>query len=214
MNNQQLFNTFYVKKETQSFGLTPTKGLTDLVSKIPSNGKVLDIACGDGRDSIFFLKQGFGLNALDFSKKGLEKLANYAVQHQFAEQLVTIQSDFTTWDYPTEQFDLVSSVTGLDHIEHQFIEPTLDRFVQALKTGGYLFLQVHTEEDPGCEDANSSNASELATAIKSYFKVNELLKLVQAKGIRILSYEEVMEDDFNHGEPHQHGFAYLVGQKI
>lgn len=44
----------------------------------PVKGNVLDIACGDGRNSIFLSKQGYVVDAIDFSKVALDRLKHFA----------------------------------------------------------------------------------------------------------------------------------------
>lgn len=39
-----------------------------------NKGKVLDVACGDGRNSIFLAKQGYYVEAIDFSEEALLRL--------------------------------------------------------------------------------------------------------------------------------------------
>jgi len=39
---------------------------------IRKNFKILDIACGKGRDNFFFLKKGFRAKGLDISKTAIE----------------------------------------------------------------------------------------------------------------------------------------------
>lgn len=41
-------------------------------------GTVLDIACGDGRNTLFFLENGFKVTGIDFSLNALERLDRFA----------------------------------------------------------------------------------------------------------------------------------------
>lgn len=42
------------------------------------NGSVLDIACGDGRNALFFIENGFEVTGVDFSTKALARLQMFA----------------------------------------------------------------------------------------------------------------------------------------
>ena len=35
--------------------------------------KVLDIGCGEGKDAVFFARNGYDVTAFDLSKEGIEK---------------------------------------------------------------------------------------------------------------------------------------------
>ncbi|WP_346886150.1 class I SAM-dependent methyltransferase [Clostridium sp. UBA4395] len=46
-------------------------------------GSVLDIACGDGRNTLFFLGEGFQVTGIDFSNKALERLNRFAKRNNY-----------------------------------------------------------------------------------------------------------------------------------
>jgi len=57
--------------------LSPEKSLVDHVEYFKES-TVLDIACGDGRNSLFLLEKGFQVTGVDFSSKALERLEMFA----------------------------------------------------------------------------------------------------------------------------------------
>lgn len=54
---------------------------------------VLDIACGDGRNSIFLLEHGFKVTGVDFSAEALKRLKTFG--EAFGDDLKTLQLDMT-----------------------------------------------------------------------------------------------------------------------
>lgn len=54
---------------------------------------VLDIACGDGRNSMLFLRQGFKVTGIDFSKEALERLRGFSKGYD--DKLNLMQIDLT-----------------------------------------------------------------------------------------------------------------------
>ncbi len=56
-------------------------------------GTVLDIACGDGRNSLFLLKNNFKVTGIDFSSKALERLERFAEELNYIVE--TQQIDLT-----------------------------------------------------------------------------------------------------------------------
>lgn len=45
---------------------------------LPKAGRVLDVACGDGRNAIFLAKKGFSVDGIDFSESALKRLSFFA----------------------------------------------------------------------------------------------------------------------------------------
>ncbi len=54
---------------------------------------VLDLACGDGRNTLFFLENGYDVTGVDFSLEGLNRLRRFA--SRFGDRLKTVQADLS-----------------------------------------------------------------------------------------------------------------------
>jgi 2-polyprenyl-3-methyl-5-hydroxy-6-metoxy-1,4-benzoquinol methylase len=63
--------------------LSPEKSLSENITCF-KKGSVLDIACGDGRNTLFLLEQGFNVTGIDFSNKALERLRMFAKSNNYA----------------------------------------------------------------------------------------------------------------------------------
>lgn len=61
--------------------LSPEKSLIDNIGYF-KRGTILDIACGDGRNTLFLLKKGFKVTGIDFSSKALERLKMFAKKYK------------------------------------------------------------------------------------------------------------------------------------
>jgi 2-polyprenyl-3-methyl-5-hydroxy-6-metoxy-1,4-benzoquinol methylase len=70
------FDDTYKEKE-EMFG-RPYKELQDYFRNHSTKGKVLDLGCGQGRDSLFFASLGFQVTAIDISKIGVEQMIHKA----------------------------------------------------------------------------------------------------------------------------------------
>lgn len=57
--------------------LSPEAGIVNYINKF-KHGSVLDIACGDGRNSLFFLENDFKVTSIDFSEEALERLKTFS----------------------------------------------------------------------------------------------------------------------------------------
>jgi len=69
--------------------LSPEKSLVDHIAYF-KEGTVLDIACGDGRNSLFLLEKGFKVTGVDFSSKALERLEMFAKRNNYVVNKIKI----------------------------------------------------------------------------------------------------------------------------
>jgi SAM-dependent methyltransferase len=68
-------------------------------------GTALDLACGEGRNSIWLAEHGWDVTGVDFSSKGLEK--GRALASQRGVDVAFELHDATSWE-PAAPFDLVA----------------------------------------------------------------------------------------------------------
>jgi cyclopropane fatty-acyl-phospholipid synthase-like methyltransferase len=140
----------------------------------------------------------------------LQKLVRFAEERYLQRKITVANCDARDWEYPSDAYDLVTSATGLDHIPESDLKPLLERIFRSLRKKGIIFLEVHTVDGPGYTGIGKK--SDLPFAIQHYFRPNELLKLLEPDCC-IIRYEEKMELDPDHGEPHFPGFANVLARK-
>lgn len=63
--------------------LAPEKSLVENIALF-KKGSVLDIACGDGRNSIYLIENGFKITAIDFSIIALKRLKIFAKKSNYS----------------------------------------------------------------------------------------------------------------------------------
>src|SRR5215510_10032146 len=68
--------------ERYIWGKVPSEFAKDLVGLLPPGGRVLDLGCGEGRDSVFFASRGFEVTGLDVSVAGIAKARRLAAEYQ------------------------------------------------------------------------------------------------------------------------------------
>jgi SAM-dependent methyltransferase len=91
----------------RAFNPAPSRFLVDVV-KQRKPGVALDIAMGQGRNSLYLASQGWRVTGIDISNEGL-RLARQAA----AERKLTIEAinaDDATWDYGVDKWDLVALI--------------------------------------------------------------------------------------------------------
>jgi len=66
-----------VKEGTFLYSKEPSGFLMNYLDLIPTGGKILDIACGEGRNAAALAAKGFQVSALDFSQVALERAQKF-----------------------------------------------------------------------------------------------------------------------------------------
>ena len=69
-------------------------------------GRAVDLACGEGRNSIWLAEQGWEVTCVDFSPVGLAKAKRFA--DLSGVQVTWVESAVEEWTPPPEGFDLVA----------------------------------------------------------------------------------------------------------
>ncbi len=169
----QYWNAYY-EKYAFNYGKQPSSFLVDSLPRL-QKGKVLDVAMGEGRNSVFLAKEGFQVKGFDISTVGIEHARKLA-----EEQGVTLTA---------EQADLDMYLMGLmeyDTVIMMNYRPAVPRYysemVRALKQGGTLLVESFM-----VEEMKEIIAKDEAYR-HYYFGPNELLH--NLKGLRILFYQE------------------------
>ncbi|MFD3157974.1 class I SAM-dependent methyltransferase [Haloimpatiens sp. FM7330] len=63
--------------------LNPEKSLVENI-KYLKKGSVLDVACGDGRNTLFLLQNKFKVTGIDFSNKALQRLERFTKRNKYS----------------------------------------------------------------------------------------------------------------------------------
>lgn len=98
---------------------------------VPLGGKILDLGCGSGRDSSYFVKRGYDVVAMDPSVamcKQTRSLVNIPVYNLKAEEITFVN-----------EFDAVWACASLLHIPRDQQYDTLILISKALKDNGILY---------------------------------------------------------------------------
>ncbi|MDZ7604853.1 MAG: class I SAM-dependent methyltransferase [Cyclobacteriaceae bacterium] len=157
-------------------------------------GKILLPAEGEGRNAVFAARQGWQVTAFDFSEEGSKKALAYAdsvgvtINYEVCDA-----ADFKT----DQQFDALALI--YTHFGSQQRKMLFTRFIQFLKPGGTLIMEVFSKNQLGRSSGGPKDLDLL-------YSVEEMQKLFPT--IRF-SYckEELVE--LNEGPYHQ-GEAVVI----
>jgi ubiquinone/menaquinone biosynthesis C-methylase UbiE len=109
------------------------------LSRLPANGKVLDLGCGTGHFSNYILKKGFEVHAIDPSVKMLEYARNNFSDIQFIEGVAS------SLPFPDNTFDLVISIEVFRYLTKADLHLSYSEIHRVLKPGGRMLI-THVNE--------------------------------------------------------------------
>ena len=120
------------------FGTQPNAWLRDHASLWKPGDRVLCVADGEGRNSVWLAARGLKVDAFDVSSVAVDKARRLAAEHGVEVQLSVADCDGYAWEEAA--FD------GVAAIFIQFADPAMrarifERAVRSLKPGGVLVLQ-------------------------------------------------------------------------
>ena len=98
---------------------------------LPTQGKLLDLGCGSGRDSAYFASLGFEVTAVD----GSEELCKRA-RENFSINAQCIRFEDVCFK---AEFDAIWACASLLHVKKADMPGVLDKVSAALKSGGVMY---------------------------------------------------------------------------
>jgi SAM-dependent methyltransferase len=99
---------------------------------IPKGGNILDLGCGSGRDSRFFIEHGYSVTAVDASQE-IAKLAS-----EFIGKKVGILS-FQELNY-SDIFDGIWACASLLHCPKSEMDSIIHKIAKSLKPNGIVYM--------------------------------------------------------------------------
>lgn len=184
---------------------TKTSPMLSLIwNNFPSNGKVLDLGCGQGADLLFLAKNGFNTFGVDTSEVAIQQIMSKAGELGLNNVKVE-RTDIREYKTEPDSFDVISCQNVLNFLPKEDALKMIDIIKSGTKKDGYILIQVFTVDDPSI---NSDNK------FASYFEIQELLHLFE--GFRVYHYlENIILDQGHPGYkiPHKHGIARIIVKK-
>jgi SAM-dependent methyltransferase len=105
-------------------------------------GRALDLAAGEGRNSVWLAERGWRLTAVDFSQVGLAKGRKLSAMRGLGDGLIDwVVADLRDYQPPPRAFDLV--LIAYLQVGAELRETVLARAAAALAPGGTLFIVGH-----------------------------------------------------------------------
>jgi len=179
------------------FGTAPNAWLREQAHRWSAGQRVLCVADGEGRNSVWLASQGLAVDAFDIAEEGVRKARALASQQGVAVNFAVADGGQLAW--PEGVYD------GVAAIFIQFADPAMrarlfQRIADCLKPGGVLVLQGYTPRQLDYRTGGPPLAAHLYTEalLREAFGAMDLLTLRE------------YEADVSEGTGH-HGRSALIG---
>ncbi len=198
--------TDYEKKyqsEDYYWGHKPSRMVYEVMKCMPCDRplRLLDVGCGEGKNAIFFARNGYIVTAIDISEAGLKKGRQLAEKCGVSVNFVC--ADLLKLRLETS-FDIIFCSGVLHYVPEELRETIINDYKMHTNDGGFHAMNVFVEKpfipsarDPEKEKQNW-RSGELMTCYHDWV---------------ILDCEETIFDCMSGGVPHKHCMDIVYAYK-
>ncbi len=197
-----VFSELY-KDDEYFWGTEPTEFCYQILEKVPPLRylRLLEIGCGEGRDAVFFARNGYDVTAYDIAPAGVRKTELLAARHgvpvtAFCEDMFTFQ--------PKEMYDIVYASRSLQYLPPAKRESFFETYKKRTKPGGLHAFMVFVDKPtvPAAPDAEENVYLMKSGEIFTYYHDWDFLV-----------FEEKVIDCNSSGIPHRHCVNLMMAVK-
>ena len=185
------------------WGVKPSLTCFEVLKRMPPDRRVrlLDIGCGEGRNAVFFARNGYEVSAFDLSAKGVEKTRQLAEKANV--KIKVFQEDINQFRL-SEEFDVLFSTGVLHYIPSALRSEIFENYKSFTSPGGLNVFSVFVKKPfiakapDGEATAQTWISGELFTHYHDW---------------RIEYCTEEVFDCNSSGVPHQHAVNRMIAMK-
>lgn len=111
------------------------------LSYFPTGSLILDLGCGSGRDTLYFLNKGMKVDAIDGSE-ALCKIASQntgiIVKHMLFQEL-----------NEKDKYDGIWACASILHLPKEELKDVLGKMILSIKSGGYIYISFKYGDTEG-----------------------------------------------------------------
>jgi len=195
---EPFWESAYRDGESDTFG-PPSAEIVDLAERLPPGSRVLDVACGEGRNALHLARQGHRVEAFDLSEAGIAKLNGATA----GLELRAWVGDMASFAFDG-RWDLLVFHGVLHLITRDEWDALLERARAATPPGGVHVVAVFTDRLPPPPD--------LAPFMKGLFREDEIFQLYADWEVD-LARSYTLEDEHPGGIRHRHPINKVVARR-
>ena len=188
-------------QQTHPLRLALPAALFGLAYAPMDRARVLEIGCGEGRDAVFFARNGYDVTAYDIVPEGIRKAEKLAALHQVP--LNAFCADMRTF-VPETEYDVVYASRALHYLPAEKRESFFEAYKRKTKAGGLHAFMVIVDKPgiPPVPDDESRVYLMKSGEIFTYYH-----------DWPFLVFEEKVIDCNSSGIPHKHCVNLMMAVK-
>ena len=121
----------YIEYSKKTLSLDMSEIYGNFLKNLAMGARILDAGCGAGRDTQYFIKNGYKVVSFDASHRMVKTCRQYPFAYCIQESFETI-----SW---TEEFDAVWACASLVHTPLERLYESLYKLFKAVKSGGIIY---------------------------------------------------------------------------
>lgn len=173
------WNDIYSKKNY--FGTGPTKLAIFAKELLEKNSlqKILELGCGQGRDCLFFAKQGFDVFGFDISQDAISFVEECRIAENLGNLKVVVHDVIKPLDFNSE-FDLIYSNLALQFFDLNQLGAIFDNINKIMQKNSLFLFSTKKSGDKYHNFGTkiSNHAFEYKGITRFFFEKSELEKLL------------------------------------
>lgn len=186
MDDKKYWTEYYAKNSK------PTNASTFaefILPKLSENKNLIELGCGNGRDSIYFAQNNLNVIAVD----QVEDEMNYLNENHKEDNINFVCDDFT--DLINTGSDLIKN-TDFDYVYSRFTfhsinevkeDRTLDWIESNLYEGGYFLLEARSMNDPMFKQGKVLSETEnFTTHYRRYMDLDKIINKLESRNFEIM----------------------------
>jgi tellurite methyltransferase len=163
--------------------------------------KLLDIGCGEGRNAVFFARNGYQVTGFDLSRVGVEKTKRMA--EQIGVSLEVFVADLFEFRLK-ESFDILFSTGTLHYISKELRSELLSNYKQFTNPNGLHVFSVFVRKPFIARAPDAEQTAHLWISGELFTHYHDW---------RIEFCTEEIFDCMSSGIPHQHAVNRVIARK-
>jgi SAM-dependent methyltransferase len=176
-----------------AYGTAVNDFLKDEFQRIPSGGRVLCLAEGEGRNAVFLAQQGYRVTAIDLSEVGLNKARQLASDK--GVKISTEVVDLADYQFAEQQWGAIISISA--HMPEAIRQRVHTQVAPALKSDGVFILEAYTLDQIQMDGIGGPPASQKEMFMSLEKCQRELEALNEVIGIE--KHRTISEGKFHQG---------------
>ena len=180
------WNSYYAKKLTEI--QSPSDFARTVISYLEPGKSLIDLGCGNGRDSIYFLNHHLNVTGIDVSEEAISQL----------NQLKLENGNFVCDDFVSSkalyqvQYDYIYSRWTMHAISEQQEDELLGNARDALKEGGLFLIEARSVRDSlyGKGTCVGKHAFIYNSHFRRFMEKEVFARKLENHGFRVISVEE------------------------